>query len=354
MNNSKKKRITMKLKSPNPLFEKWLIEWRDKARGENSKMEFCFTMALQSLKRYPLPLESGRDCNILKGFGEKLCLMIDNKLKAHQNMTNTLDDKAKENVRIVKEADNSVGTKRKLVHTDSPSKSKTKRSKEYMPQDGSGGYAILITLFTESLDPMYPGFSTKAEIIKKGQHLSNTSFTKPDPGSKYTAWSSMRILIAKNLVIKKSNPAKFSLSDEGLVLARKLFDKERNSGSCKISLDEPTQSNNQTINKAQSKVISIDLSKSTKVPSTYDPSIVSNKTSCSSRIFMQSSATSSENENALHSDLSDKIKTKLIQKHVSSSSVASSTQSLSQEECFILPADTFDVILYVDTCETSG
>lgn len=389
----KKKRITMRLHTPNPLFERWLTEWRDKARKENSKMEFCFTIALQSLKKYPLPLESGRDCKILKGFGEKLCLMIDNKLKTYHNNKNTVVDTVRGNVQNVNELNKSVGTKRKLVQVHSPSKSKTRSSKEYIPQEGSGSYAILITLYTESLDPMYAGFLTKSEIIKKGQHLSHTSFTKPDPGSKYSAWSSMRTLIRKNLVIKKSNPAKFSLSDEGLPLAKILF-KNGNLDSCKDSSSASVQTDSQ-INNVQDEVVCIDLSEDMTLPPTNGPYVKSSLSidiecssvsklldteeksvsvkkninsfatptnscvsfggaSISSRTCSENSVISSESETVLHSDLNIKSKTKPIDRHVSSSSVASSTQSLSQDECYILPPYTFDIILYVDTCETSG
>lgn len=47
----------------------------------NSELCGQFTKALDSLKRYPLPLESGKECIILQHFGTKLCLMLDKKLE---------------------------------------------------------------------------------------------------------------------------------------------------------------------------------------------------------------------------------------------------------------------------------
>ncbi|EEZ99114.1 crossover junction endonuclease MUS81 [Tribolium castaneum] len=193
-----RKRITVKAKHPNPLFERWLIEWRDKAKENDSKMQHCFSMALKSLKNYPLPLETGKDCKILKGFGEKLCKMLDDKLKQF---------KANENTDIV-------------TKVTTPKKTKPK---EYIPQPGSGAFAILLTLYEKSLEPNYPGHLTKADVIKFGQHLCNVSFTKAGPDTRYTAWSSMKTLLEKNLVVKRGNPAKFSLTEEGTVLADKLF-----------------------------------------------------------------------------------------------------------------------------------
>lgn len=79
------RRITVKLKTPNPLFEKWLIEWKDQAVANNSKMQHTFNNALKNLRKYPLPFDSGKDCIILKGFGNKLCDMLDKKLREHRN-----------------------------------------------------------------------------------------------------------------------------------------------------------------------------------------------------------------------------------------------------------------------------
>ena len=81
-----------------------------------------------------------------------------------------------------------------------------------------------MTLYKQSLEASYSGFLSKAQIIQHGKHLVNSSFTKPDPGSRYTAWSSMRTLISKNLVSKCSHPPKFTLTEEGAKLAKKLYE----------------------------------------------------------------------------------------------------------------------------------
>ncbi|XP_022904262.2 crossover junction endonuclease MUS81 [Onthophagus taurus] len=177
-----KKRITLKLKTPNPLFEKWLIEWRDEAKAKESKMQYCFSTALQSLKRYPIPLESGRDCKILKGFGDKLCKMLDEKLKEHKR------NQEKENFN---ESNESI----------------------YTPQHRSGDYAILIALFESTKASL-----NKKEILDKAQFYCDSSFKMVTPG----AWSSMETLINNNYVIKQST--KYSLTDKGKVIAKKLFD----------------------------------------------------------------------------------------------------------------------------------
>lgn len=69
------------LDRPNRLFETWLEEWRNETALRNSDLQHHFAKALDSLKKYPLPLRSGRDCIILQHFGAKLCSMLDRKLE---------------------------------------------------------------------------------------------------------------------------------------------------------------------------------------------------------------------------------------------------------------------------------
>ena len=69
---------------PNPLFVQWLEEWRDEAREGGSKSQYTYTKALNSLKKYPLPLYGGKEAKILDHIGEKLAKMLDKKLTQHQ------------------------------------------------------------------------------------------------------------------------------------------------------------------------------------------------------------------------------------------------------------------------------
>ncbi|CAB0032172.1 unnamed protein product [Trichogramma brassicae] len=81
-------RMAKAKKCANPLFEQWLKEWQDEAKARDLQMQFCFGKALDSLRRYPLVLETGRDCIILKHFGHKLCDMLDKKLSQHKLLNN--------------------------------------------------------------------------------------------------------------------------------------------------------------------------------------------------------------------------------------------------------------------------
>lgn len=85
------KRVKLVLDRPNRLFEAWLEEWRNEAAHRNSELSRHFAKALQSLRKYPLPLASGKECIILQHFGTKLCLMLDRKLKEHREEQRTID-----------------------------------------------------------------------------------------------------------------------------------------------------------------------------------------------------------------------------------------------------------------------
>lgn len=82
-NSSKRTRIAVQLHHPNPLFERWLQEMITKAEEKNTMGRIPLQKALDSLRMFPLPLASGRDCFILAHFGRTICEALDQKLRAH-------------------------------------------------------------------------------------------------------------------------------------------------------------------------------------------------------------------------------------------------------------------------------
>lgn len=113
------KRVKVVPDRPNRLFETWLEEWENEAARRKSELRYHFAKALSSLRKYPLPLESGRECIILQHFGTKLCSMLDKKLEeykkqsskvvvtsgssANEDYTSTLIQKQVDENRIVEE-----------------------------------------------------------------------------------------------------------------------------------------------------------------------------------------------------------------------------------------------------------
>lgn len=81
----KKIRVKRKYSRPNPLFEKWLTEWKEEAAKKGLKSHNTFAKALKSLKKYPLPLSNGKEAKVLEHFGDKICSMLDDRLSQHQS-----------------------------------------------------------------------------------------------------------------------------------------------------------------------------------------------------------------------------------------------------------------------------
>ncbi|KAJ6636170.1 Crossover junction endonuclease MUS81 [Pseudolycoriella hygida] len=97
-----KQRIKLTQINPNPLFEKWLVDWIKQAESKNSMKKHALMKALDSLRKYPLVLRTGRDCAILDGFGEGICRMLDEKLQRENHVVSEqkLDESLKEAVKI--------------------------------------------------------------------------------------------------------------------------------------------------------------------------------------------------------------------------------------------------------------
>lgn len=103
-------------------------------------------------------------------------------------------------------------------------------AKRYLPQRNSVSYALLITLYRETVNSKE--FMHKQELIDAAEvsGLSRAPIVpekgkgKPSQfGSSrewYSGWSCMTILINKGLVVKSSCPAKYMLTDEGRETAR--------------------------------------------------------------------------------------------------------------------------------------
>uniref|UniRef100_A0A3Q4BHI3 Crossover junction endonuclease MUS81 n=1 Tax=Mola mola TaxID=94237 RepID=A0A3Q4BHI3_MOLML len=191
---------------PNPLFLKWLTELRDDAREKGLKIQYTYQKAINSLNKYPLPLQSAKEAKILQNFGDGICKILDEKLQRYYRDNGAPLPGGQDN--------NSLAPSRKV--------NKAKKKREYVPQRRSGGFAVLLVLYRQLQIPGSKGYMFKMELQTEAQKLCDKSFTVPDLGSKYTAWSSVSTLIRKNLVIKTHNPARYSLTEEGLALAERL------------------------------------------------------------------------------------------------------------------------------------
>ncbi|KAM3335767.1 hypothetical protein ACQJBY_029961 [Aegilops geniculata] len=113
---------------------------------------------------------------------------------------------------------------------------KNTRNKHYVPRLKSAAYAIMITLYRE----MERGkeFMMRQELIDAAEASGlsehaigpNNSRNSRNDGYSYTGWNSMKTLTNKDLVEKKSNPAKYYLTEKGKETARDCLARSRLDG----------------------------------------------------------------------------------------------------------------------------
>ncbi|XP_034242551.1 crossover junction endonuclease MUS81 [Thrips palmi] len=341
-------------KCPNPLFEEWLEQWRLEAVEKGSDMQYCFGKAVKSLRKYPLLLRSGRDCMILECFGNRLCQLLDRKLADYRKTHPEIDDippdeNTPAQVAAPPPAKKRKTPKKKNVATNAkdhheeedgePLEKIPRRNggRKYVPAWRSGPYAILITLLTQENSPNYPGFMLKSELQDAAQPLCDKSFTRPDPGSQYTAWSSMSTLVKKGLVNRCSCPAKFSLTDEGRDMARLLKEKgEEDADTFSPSTEEPSSANTECNKVGNSKAkVKPSTAKTTTTASDWQESASSSKT------LPAAQGVSKQRNKNLPSPLKN-------------FGLQEPTSSNASDASVVLESGSFDVILLVDTCETGG
>ncbi|XP_036113888.1 crossover junction endonuclease MUS81 isoform X1 [Molossus molossus] len=215
---------------PNPLFVRWLTEWRDEAASRGRRTQFVFQKALRSLRRYPLPLRSGKEAKILRHFGDGLCRMLDQRLQQHQSSGG---DHAPGSSGAKSPApeeppagvpDSSMPVRRgqgKVGALAVPSQPKVGSSSSYWPARHSGARAVLLLLYREHLNPSGHSFLTKEELLQRcAQDVPGVAPVSARP------WPALRSLLHRNLVFRTHQPARYSLTPEGLELAQKLAESE--------------------------------------------------------------------------------------------------------------------------------
>nr|XP_005333475.1 crossover junction endonuclease MUS81 isoform X1 [Ictidomys tridecemlineatus] len=219
---------------PNPLFVRWLTEWRDEAASRGRRTRFVFQKALRSLRRYPLPLQSGREAKILQHFGDGLCRMLDERLQQHLASGGDHLRQEWEDPPFPPDnpASGSSSGEMRPTQKGSPAhvqdssmpvlaQPQAGGSSGYWPARHSGARAVLLELYQEHLNPAGRSFLTKEELLQRCAQKA----LKVVPGNAQS-WPALRSLLHRNLVLRTHQPARYSLTPEGLELAQKLAESE--------------------------------------------------------------------------------------------------------------------------------
>uniref|UniRef100_A0A671KJI4 Crossover junction endonuclease MUS81 n=1 Tax=Sinocyclocheilus anshuiensis TaxID=1608454 RepID=A0A671KJI4_9TELE len=307
---------------PNPLFLQWLTELRDSAKEKGLKTQYVYQKAINSLKKYPLPLKNGKEAKILQNFGDGICKILEERLQKHYR-ENGSDAPIHLMEEPQKEPWGNLSEHMKQTQKEVRKEKGSKKKREYVPQKRSGGYAVLLTLYRHTQMPGSKGFMFRNELQTEAQPLCEKSFTVPDLGSKYTAWSSVSTLIQKDLLVKTHNPARYSLTDQGLALAEKLDSEE--SGMAKEHVEQMSEEED----------------------SQDGPDVVD--------------LTLEEEDEEEPSKSSERLATALsvnqARAHISESDATGKSQTLESGRTAMswhLPPGSYDIVLCVDVIETTG
>nr|XP_047133227.1 crossover junction endonuclease MUS81 isoform X2 [Hydra vulgaris] len=209
----------------NPMFLLWLEEWQKDAEEKGLNSKWTYSKAISSIKKYPLPLRSGD--GIAKKLDQRLAEYLDSggDYKSLHQMNTSLQSpcsppkKTKKNILV----NASSGSSLDKPFAGPQCSDANGKTKQYIPKFRSGPYALLVTIYEESQKSSYVGYLLKQELQKKAQHLCDKSFTLPDSGSRYTAWSSMSKLIEKGYITKVGSPAKYHITSSGCELSQLLL-----------------------------------------------------------------------------------------------------------------------------------
>ncbi|XP_039754655.1 crossover junction endonuclease MUS81 [Pararge aegeria] len=225
------KRITFKRVRPNPLFNDWLEELHEEAKQKGSKLESMLREALSSISKYPLPLQSGAECAILKGFDKRLCLFIDKRLDVYKKLHGNTSSQS--SIKSVSDDDDDLdldrNTQSTLESCSNPSISsnlspisdqtksnnltnKNDKKTRNIPVYRSGSYALLMGLADLK----------KKQTMSKGQlTIAAQKYSEGDIGGE---WKNMTKLIKKGLVNKsiENRTPRFCLTEEGFAVVKEL------------------------------------------------------------------------------------------------------------------------------------
>ncbi|KAI2629699.1 crossover junction endonuclease MUS81 [Hypoxylon sp. NC1633] len=202
----------------NPLLLSWVQEWVEQARERNSKGLTTYKKAYAALKACPVTFQHPSQLQQLKGFGEKLCARLTEKMVKHCQENGLPAPKRPRRSRNPglgdQEEDDLDGEER-------PPK-RQRKAKPYVPTLRSGAYALILGLAT--LEEGTRNGLTKSQLIEVAQPLCDASFTAPpNPTSFYTAWNSMKTLLDKDIVYERGRPTrKYHLTEEGWEVARRM------------------------------------------------------------------------------------------------------------------------------------
>ncbi|RKP14562.1 hypothetical protein BJ684DRAFT_8389 [Piptocephalis cylindrospora] len=179
-------------------------------RGHNVNWIRALRRAMDSLSRYPLSFTQPKQAQQLANIGPAIVSVLERCIKEAGGHIE--EDEA--------DAPESQGAQEDGGKDEGQREAPLTKEKSYIPRRRSGGYALLIAL--HRLTERHGEGVGKIELIHEAAPLSQNSFTSPLPGSRYTAWSSMKTLREHELIHSYGRPVRYRLTERGQSLAQRL------------------------------------------------------------------------------------------------------------------------------------
>eukprot|EP00727_Mastigamoeba_balamuthi_P000823 m51a1_g10738 hypothetical protein (594) ;mRNA; f:307732-314044 len=197
---------------------------RDKG---NDKM----AIALQSVRRYPLEIHTGEEAQALNGIGDCLGKRIDDFLRTQRPpatpaAATSPATSATPPPPPPEAAAAAAGEPQRPPPPAQPTpvKKRAGAGREYNPRPRSGGHALLLALL--GAEAFGDGRAlAKRELVDLATPLCDLPLSAPRSEGRWgvhTAWSAMKTLADRGLVVKTARPARFYLSELGERRARAL------------------------------------------------------------------------------------------------------------------------------------
>lgn len=239
MASARNAKETIPADCPNHLLATWVHQWYLEAVDRGTKAHFTLRKAFQSLTAHPTKLRNGKEAEKLSGIGPFIAEKLEKKIQAYIRTGGVFEGyiggeavNNKENSKTNEQLENNDD--RCLPGSNQTVKSvKPRAPKEYIPTFRSGPYAMLLALYRALENNQ--DYLTKEQIMQKGQtHCSVVM----DEGTFSAINGAITTLTKKSLVKKLGVPPKYSLTQEGVELARKLL---HGSGNEVCSIENSSQ-----------------------------------------------------------------------------------------------------------------
>ncbi|KAJ1978984.1 Crossover junction endonuclease mus81 [Dimargaris cristalligena] len=257
----------------NPLFLEWIDTWIQEARSRQSKLQFVYRKAYDAMLACPECLNSAQEAKRLNGIGDALVTRLQTRLDKHYLELGQTPPSLAASVATTNNTTATTTTSpgaesaqtgtvdarppRPPTSNAEPAPRRRRTAAEYVPRYRSGAFSILIALHLLTVEnrcrhpraPVVVSASTstaasslspspalsdpiedlpevwfaKNDIIRLAQNFCDATFDLSARGNQYTAWSTMKTLVDRELVYRFGNAGQYMLSAPGEVLALKMF-----------------------------------------------------------------------------------------------------------------------------------